>query len=312
MAPGRLFKRTVLFVFQLLLIIVAILTLLFVLQRLSGDPAAVLAGHSASDEVLEAIREEMGLNEPLIVQYAVFMRKALVLDFGESIRFQQPALSLVWQRFPNTLLLSLGALGLAILVGIPLGTYAAAFHRRPDGMAVNLLAGVMQSLPSFWLGLVLLLIFSVKLQWVGSVASLEDNFFKRMALPTITLATFYTARLIRLVRSGMIDEMAQPYITTAKGKGLPGRRVLFVHAFRNTLIPVIALVSIDLSFLMGGSVVVETLFAYSGVGEQMVTAIFNRDYAIVQATVFVVAILVVLINSLSNFLYRVVDPRITT
>ncbi|MFP4323545.1 MAG: ABC transporter permease [Anaerolineales bacterium] len=307
----RFFQNSLLFVLQLAFILLAILTILFFLQRLSGDPAATLAGHTASPEVLEGLREEMGLNEPIYVQYGIFVRDALMLDFGHSVRYQKPALDMVLARFPNTLLLSFSALSLAILIGVPLGIYAALFHKRADGMAVNTFAGVLQAIPNFWLGLVLLLIFSVQLGWVGSISNLEDDPVKRLALPAITLSAFYIARLIRLVRGSLIEEMSEPYMTTARAKGLSSPRVLFGHAFKNTLIPVLAFITIDLSLLIGGSVIVETLFSYSGVGEQMVTAIFNRDYAVVQATVFVIAVTVVLLNSFSNFLYRLIDPRIT-
>lgn len=296
---------------RVIVIVFGILTLLFFLQRLSGDPAAILVGHNASPEVIAAIRAEMGLDEPLTTQYIVFVKQALQLDFGESIRFDRPALDMVMARFPHTLLLSLSAITLSILVGVPLGIYAALYHRRPDGNALNIFAGVLQSLPSFWLGLILLLIFSVHLGWVGSVAHLEENLLARMALPTITLASYYTARLIRLVRSSLIEEMHQPYVMTARSKGLPARRVFFLHTLKNALIPIIAFLTLDLSFLIGGSIIVETLFSYSGMGEQMVKAIFNRDYALVQASVFVIATFVVAINMMSNVLYRVVDPRLS-
>jgi peptide/nickel transport system permease protein len=295
---------------QVIVIVFGILTLLFFLQRLSGDPAAVLVGHNASPEVIAAIRDEMGLNDPLPTQYLVFMGKALQLDFGDSTRFQQPALDLVLARFPNTVLLSLCALALALLIGVPVGIYAGLNHRNPGGAALNMLAGVLQAVPSFWLGLVLLLVFSVNLGWFGSVARLEDDFLQRMTLPTITLSAFYMARLMRLVRSGLIEEMGQAYMLTARSKGLSSSYVLYKHALRNAMIPVIAFVTLDLSFLVGGSIIVETLFSYSGMGEQMVKAIFNRDFALVQASVFVIATFVVCINLLSSNLYRVVDPRI--
>ncbi|NDJ60576.1 MAG: ABC transporter permease [Chloroflexi bacterium] len=303
-------RRFFLTMLQISLIILAVLTLLFFLQRLSGDPAAVLVGHNASPELIAAVRAEMGLNDPLPQQYAVFMSRALQLDFGESTRFQAPALDLVLQRFPNSLLLALSALALAVLVGLPLGIYAAIYHDRPDGKVINMLTGVLQAMPSFWLGLLLLLIFSVHLRWVGSVAHLEDNLLKRMALPTITLAAFYTARLIRMVRSGLIETLHQPYVLTAHSKGLMPRNVLFIHALKNALLPIIALVTLDLSLMIGGSIIVETLFSYSGMGEQMVRAIFNRDYALVQASVFVIATFVVCINMASNALYGFVDPRV--
>lgn len=295
---------------QIFVIVFGILTFLFFLQRFTGDPAAVLVGHNASPEVIEAIREEMGLNQPLLTQYAVFISKAVRLDFGESTRFQTSAMDVVLARFPNSLLLSFCALGLAIAVGVPMGIYAALRSRHLDGVAVNMMAGVLQSLPNFWLGLVLLLIFSVQLGWVGSVSNLEEDFLARMALPTITLSTFYLARLIRLVRGSVLEELSQPYVTTAYSKGLMPRSVLFRHVLRNTMIPIVAFITLDLSFMVGGAIVVETLFSYSGMGDQMVKAIFNRDFAIVQASVFVIALFVICVNMLSNALYRLIDPRV--
>lgn len=307
---GLALRRILLNGAQIAIIVLGILTLLFFLQRLSGDPAAILVGHNASPEVIEAIRDEMGLNDPLHIQYTVFLGQALQLDFGDSTRFQRPALDQVMARFPNSLLLAVSSLALAVLLGVPLGVYAAVYHRRPDGAVLNLLAGVLQSLPSFWLGLILLLVFSVQLGWFGSVAHMEENIVQRMALPVLTLSSFYIARLIRLVRSGLIEELSQPYVLTAYSKGLASRRVLFRHALKNAMIPVVAFVTLDLSFLVGGSIIVETLFSYSGMGDQMVKAVFNRDYALVQASVFVIATFVLCMNWASNSLYRVVDPRI--
>lgn len=296
-------------VLRLTLLLGAVLTLLFFLQRLTGDPATVLVGHGATPDMLAAVRQDMGLNEPLFTQYAIFMQKAALLDFGDSIRSQRPALEMVLARFPATLLLSVSAIVLAIVFGVPLGVYAAIFHKRWDGRLVNLIAGVMQSMPNFWLGLILLLIFSVNLHWFGSVASLEENILKRIALPAITLSSFYMARLIRMVRSGLMEEMHQPYVLTARGKGLSSSSVFFGHIFRNTLIPVMSFVTLDLSIMLGGSVIVETMFSYSGIGDQMVQGILNRDYPIVQATVFVVAVVVFTVNSAARSVNRLVDPR---
>lgn len=290
--------------------ILFILTLLFFLQRLSGDPVAVLVGHNASPEVIAAIRTEMGLDKPILQQYAIFLNKVARLDFGESIRFQTPALDLVLQRLPNSLLLTASALLLALSVGIPLGIYAALTHTRADGKLLNLFAGVLQAMPSFWFGLLLLLIFSVNLGWVGSVAQLEDNLLRRMILPTITLAIFYIARLIRMVRSGLLETLNQPYVMTAHSKGLHPRRVLITHALKNALLPIVAVVTLDLSLMIGGSIIVETLFSYNGIGEQLVKAVFNRDYALVQASVFVITILVICINIVANGLYGLIDPRV--
>jgi len=303
---GRVFWTVV----QFTLIIFAVLTLLFFLQRLSGDPAAVLVGHNASPEVLAAIHVEMGLDKPLWQQYAIFVGKAIRLDFGESIRYQTSALDMVMHRLPNSLLLSFSALTLAVVVALPLGIYAALRHSELDGKAINLFAGVLQAVPSFWLGLLLLLVFSVHLRWVGSVAHLEDNVFRRLALPTITLASFYVARLIRMMRSSMLETLNQPYVVTAHAKGLSPRRVLVVHALKNALLPIVAVITLDLSLMIGGSIIVETLFSYSGIGNQLVKAVFNRDYALVQASVFVIAMLVVCINMTANALYGFIDPRV--
>jgi len=307
------FPNALLFsIFRLIFILFAVFTLLFFLQRLTGDPVTMLYGHGATPEAVEAARHDLGLDRPVLVQYALFLQKASVLDFGESIRFQQPAVQMVIQRFPATLLLSTSAIIIAIVFGIPLGIYAAIHQNRMDGKLINWFAGVLQATPNYWLGLILLLIFSVNLHWVGSVASLEDNILKQLALPSITLSSFYLARLIRLVRSGLIDEMLQPYVLTAHGKGLKARHVFWRHIFRNTLIPVVTFITLDLSLLIGGSVIVETMFSYAGIGDQMIKAILNRDYPLVQATVLFIAFVVIFVNSMTVYITSLIDPRIST
>jgi peptide/nickel transport system permease protein len=296
---------------RLIVTLASILTLLFFLERMTGDPVTTMVGNQASAASIDAMREHMGLNRSLLVQYGSFVKQSINLDFGDSIRFQQPAMDLVLGRFTATLTLAFSAVTLAFVVGVPLGIYSAIFQRRFDGKLVNFLAGTMQSMPTFWLGLILLIIFSVHLNWFGSVANLEDNFFKRLALPAITLSSPYMARLIRLVRSSIVDEMKQPYVQTARSKGLTPWYIFSVHVFRNTLIPVIAFIGLDLSTMVGGSVIVENIFSYSGVGDQMITAIYNRDYPVVHATVFVISLLVFAINITSVYLSRIVDPRIS-
>ncbi len=292
-------------------ILLAVLTLLFFIQRLTGDPVAVLAGRGATPEAMASVRSEMGLDQPLLTQYAVYLQKTMTLDFGDSTMTQQSALDMVLDRFPATLLLSLSAIVLAIGFGIPLGIYSAIHQDRFDGKLINLFAGIMQATPNFWLGLILLLIFSVQLHWFSSVANLEDNLLRRLALPAITLSAFYMARLIRLVRCGIIDEMAQPYVLTARAKGLTRRTVFQRHVLRNTLIPVVTFITLDLSLMINGSVIVESMFSYSGIGDQMIGAIFHRDFPLVQATVFVIAAFVISINAMSRYLHQLVDPRVT-
>jgi len=296
---------------RLVVTLTSILTLLFFLERMTGDPVTAMVGNQASAASIDNMREHMGLNRSLIVQYGAFVKQSISLDFGDSIRFQQPAMALVLGRLTATLTLAFSAVTLAFVIGVPLGIYSAVFRHRFDGKLVNFLAGIVQSMPTFWTGLVLLIIFSVHLNWFGSVANLEDNFFKRLALPAITLSSPYMARLIRLVRSSIVDEMQEPYVQTARSKGLKPWYIFTSHVFRNTLVPVIAFIGLDLSTMVGGSVIVEDIFSYSGVGNQMVDAISNRDYPLVHATVFVISLLVFTINVLSVYLSRVVDPRIS-
>lgn len=296
--------------FRIFVILIALLTMLFVLQRMTGDPITAMIGQNATPEMMEAMRHDMGFDKPLLVQYAIFARDTMSLDFGDSLRFQQPALTLVLKRFPATLSLALASLVVAAVIGIPLGLYAGMNHTRMDGRAINWFAGILQAMPTFWLGLLLLLIFSVRLHWFNSVASLEDNHIKQLILPAVTLSAVYMARLIRLVRGGLIDEMAKPYVMTAHGKGLRPRTVFTVHVLRNTLVPVVSLLALDLSLLIGGSVIVETLFSYNGIGNQLVRAILNRDYPLVQATVFVIALFVILVNTFADYLHYIVDPRL--
>ena len=291
--------------------LLALFTLLFFLQRMTGDPVMAMVGHTATPEMIEEMRHDMGFDRPIFVQYAIFLRNVITLDFGDSLRFEQPAIRIVLQRFPATFNLSVSALALAIVVGIPLGIYAGMHHTRLDGRAINWFAGILQAMPTFWLGLILLLIFSVRFHWFSSVASLEDNPIKQMVLPTITLSAIYVTRLIRLVRSGLIDEMAKPYVMTARGKGLSPRAVFTRHVLRNTLVPIVSLLALDLSLLIGGSVIVENLFSYNGIGDQLVKAILNRDYPLVQATVFLIAVFVILINAFADYLHHIADPRLS-
>lgn len=290
--------------------LLALFTLLFFLQRMTGDPVMAMVGHSATPEMIEEMRHDMGFDRPITIQYAIFLRSIISMDFGNSLRFEQPAFKIVIQRFPATIYLAVSALTLAIIVGIPLGIYAGMYHTRLDGRAVNWLAGILQAMPTFWLGLILLLIFSVKFHWFSSVASLEDNPIKQLILPSITLSAVYMTRLIRLVRSGLIDEMAKPYVMTARGKGLSPRAVFTGHVFRNTLVPIVSLLALDLSLIIGGSVIVENLFSYNGIGDQLVKAILNRDYPLVQATVFLIAVFVILINAFADYLHYIADPRL--
>jgi ABC-type dipeptide/oligopeptide/nickel transport system permease component len=300
-------RRFGVFLLQLFLVVFGVLTALFFLLRLSGSPAAVIAGPGATPETIAIISENLGLNEPIWVQYALFVRQTAQLDFSTSIRYRVPALDMVVARFPATLLLAACTLIFSFSVALPLGIAAGVWSHRWFGRLIVTITGVAQSVPNFWLGVVFILVFAVWLRWLPTFGSSEP---RHLVLPTLTLSIFYIARLIRLIRAGVIETMAQDYIRTAHAKGLSERRILFTHVLRNILIPVVSLLVLDLSFLINGSVVVESLFSYNGIGRLLVEAINNRDYPIVQATVFFVAILIVSLNFASEQLYALIDPRL--
>jgi ABC-type dipeptide/oligopeptide/nickel transport system permease component len=300
-------RRFALFVGQLLLVLVGIMTGLFFLLRMAGDPVAILAGPTPTPEQVQAVRESLGLDDPLIVQYGRFVAQTARLDFGRSIRYGRPAFQMVLERVPATLQLGLTAIALSLIIAIPLGIFAAVRRGHPEERAIMLFAAMGQAMPNFWLAIVLILIFAVTLRWLPTFGSGEP---RHLVLPAITLAALYIARMTRLVRSEMLETLSQDYIRTARAKGLTPRAVLVGHALRNSLIPVVTALSLDFSLLLSGAVVVETVFTYNGVGRQLVDSIFGRDYPVVQATVFLIAIIVVLVNYFTDWLYRLIDPRI--
>jgi peptide/nickel transport system permease protein len=298
-------QRLATMLLQLAVVVFGILSGLFFLLRLSGDPALVLAGPDATPETVAEVRRQLGLDEPLAVQYVSFLGQTARLDFGRSFRYRQPALPLVLQRLPTTLQLAAAAVAVAVVVAVPLGVLAAVRRGRVESRLIMLLAALGQAMPSFWLGIVLILIFAVRLRWLPSFGSGD---LQHAVLPVATLAAFQVARLARLVRSEMLEVLSQDYIRTAYAKGLSARLVLWRHALRNTLVTLVT-AGLDFSILIGGAVVVETVFTYNGLGLQLVESIGGRDYPVVQATVFVVAIVVVLVHFLVDWSYQLLDPR---
>jgi peptide/nickel transport system permease protein len=284
-----------------------VVTLVFAALRLSGDPAATMLPGDASVDELTALRRTLGLDRPLPVQYVQFLGAALRGDFGESFRHQQPALPLVLERLPATLELALASLVLAVGVAMPLGILAALYRGRlVDRLAMGF-AVVGQATPYFWMGIMLILVVSVELGWLptsgrGGVAHL--------ILPAITLGTHFAAVLARLTRTSMLEVLGQNYVTTARAKGLPEPVVILGHALKNAAVPVVTLIGLQFGTLLGGAVVTETVFAWPGVGRLAVQSIFVRDYPVVQAGVFVLALTFVAINLVVDLLYGFLDPRI--
>ena len=292
-----------------LLVALGVVTLVFAALRLSGDPAATMLPGDASVEELVALRETLGLDKPLPVQYASFLVGAVTGDFGISFRHQQPALGLVMDRLPATLELAFAALVLAVVVAVPLGIIAALNRGRLADVLAMAFAVVGQATPYFWMGIMLILIVSVELGWLPTSGR---GSFAHLILPAITLGTHFAASLARLTRTAMLEVLGQNYVTTARAKGLPERTVILAHALKNASVPVVTLIGLQFGTLLGGAVVTETIFAWPGVGRLAVQSIFVRDYPVVQAGVFVLALSFVAINLLVDLLYGFLDPRIRT
>jgi ABC-type dipeptide/oligopeptide/nickel transport system permease component len=300
---GYLVRRLV----QLVLVLLLVTSLLFFLLRLSGDPAAMVAGQNASPEAIQNIRHSLGLDRPLWEQYLSFLGGVLTLNLGDSITTRHGALQTVLERVPATATLTLAAFGLALVIAIPVGILCAIRPRAWVSRLAMLVAFLGQSMPVFWLGLLLIVVFAVNLHWLPTSGGGD---LRHLILPAICLALLPLAKVLRLTRSGMLEVLHQDYVRTARAKGLVERHVVAGHAFRNMLIPVVTVIGVDLAQLLGGAVVIETVFGWPGLGRLMVDSVSGRDYPVVQAAVLLIATLVVLLNFGVDLLYRQLDPRI--
>jgi len=281
--------------------------IVFFLVRLKGDPISVLVPPTFTQEQIDAVRVAWGLDRPLIEQYFVFARKALTGDFGRSITSGTPAMELVLQRLGATLYLAgLSAL-IGLLIAIPAGVIAAVRRNTPWDFLTTAFATLGTAMPNFWLGLILILIFSVNLRVLPAYGAEHPL---AILMPAFTLGTGLAAQIARLTRSSMLEVLGQDYVRTARSKGLGERIVVWRHAFRNSLIPVITAFGLQLGWLLGGSVVVEAVFAWPGLGRLIIEAINVRDITVVQAGVLWFAITFVLINLIVDLTYAVIDPRI--
>ncbi len=285
----------------------AIATLVFLLVRVTGDPAVLLLSEQYTAEDLTRVRHRLGLDRPLPVQYLRFMTGVPTLDFGRSYRFDQPARELVVERFPATLMLATSALGLALLASVPLGVLSAARRNSPLDVGVSFLSFLGFAVPTFWLGTMLLILFGVVLRWLPTSGF---GSWRHLVLPAITLATWPTGQFTRILRSEMINALAEDYVRTARAKGLSGRRVLLVHTLRNALLTFITLVGLVFGALLGGAVVTETIFGWPGLGRLVIQATVSRDYPVVQTVVILLAVVFISINLIVDLLYAVLDPRV--
>jgi peptide/nickel transport system permease protein len=301
---GYLVRRLLLAIFVLW----GVATAVFLIVRVvPADPALLIAGSDAPPEQLTQLRQDLGLDQSLLVQYARFLGDAVTGDLGDSYTLNQPAVSLIGEVLPNTALLALLACVVALVLAFPLGLVAALRANGPIDRVVTTGSLFTQALPNFWIGVVLLLVFSRTLGWLPSVG-LDGP--KNLILPTIVLALPFVSVLTRMIRNGLLEVMGEGYIQTARAKGLPERVVIFRHAVKNAAIPVITIVGLQFGTLLGGAVVTESVFSFPGIGRLLVTSIQMRDYNVVQACVLVIAAVFVIINLVVDLMYGFLDPRV--
>ncbi len=290
------------------IVIFGVVTVIFVLARLLGDPVTLMIQPGMTQADVDALRTELGYDQPILTQYVDFVGSALTGDFGISPWQNQPALQLVLDRLPATLLLTFCALAFSLVVALVVGSISAMRRGSVIDRAAMTLVLLGQSIPNFWLGLMLVLIFATQLNVLPSAGS---GSWQHLILPTITLGFFSLARLTRLVRSELLTVTSRDYSRTARAKGLPRPLIFRRHALRNVAIPVITVLAIDFGLLMGGAVVTATIFAWPGIGRLMIQAIGQRDFPILQAGVFVVALMVVIANLVADLAYAWFDPQVS-
>jgi peptide/nickel transport system permease protein len=290
--------------------------LIFSLQHLlPGDPALIMAGEDRDPDVIEQIRKQYHLDQPIPVQYVYWVKNALTGDLGESMRFKQPVLALVLQKFPVTMQLALMAFIIAISIGITAGIVSAVMKDTVWDYAANVFALWGLSTPNFWLGIMLIFLFSVQLGWLppsGYVPLTEDwrQSLATTIMPAFVLGNALAAVLMRHTRSAMLQAMSSDYVRTARAKGLLERSVILKHAMRNALIPVITIGALDLGTLLSGAVLTEQIFTIPGFGKLIIDAVFNRDYAVVQGVVLITATTYMMLNFFADVLYVLVNPRL--
>jgi peptide/nickel transport system permease protein len=292
---------------QTVLVVFLSLTAVFGMVRLTGDPVLLFMPMDIQAKDVSEFRERLGFNDPLVVQYARFLRGVLRGDFGESLRYRRDALGLVLERLPATLLLAGTALALTLAVAVPLGILSAVRRDSVFDHVGTLVTVLGQATPGFWLGLMLIYVFAVQLRWLptGGMGSA-----RHLVMPAIVLAAFYAARVARLTRSAVLDTLNEDYVLTARAKGLAETRVIGKHTLRNSAIPIVTLAGLEAGQLLGGAVVTETIFAWPGLGRLTVQALLNRDFPVVMAAVSFTSIVYTLMNLVVDLAYGWLDPRV--
>lgn len=304
---GRLWGSIALRLMQSIVVVLVVVTIVFVVARATGDPITIMAPIDATQADIDRIKEEEGLNDPLYIQYGNFLLDAVRLDMGTSFRTRQSALEEVTARLWPTLQLGVAALAFSLVIGIPVGVLSAVKRGSPPDLLARLFALLGQATPNFWLGLMLILLFSVRLGWFPTGGS---GSIRNLILPAVTLGAASCAAIVRLTRSGMIEVLGSDFIRTARAKGLSGFAVLRRHALRHALVPVLTVLGIQVGHVIAGAIVVETVFAWPGMGRLMIQSINSSDYPVVQVGVIFIATSIVLANALVDICYSIIDPRI--
>ncbi|SDE98600.1 ABC transporter permease [Limimaricola pyoseonensis] len=312
---------------QSVIVIIGVTLISFVSLQIGGDPTYLFVSENASAEEIQRAREALGFDAPLHIQYLTYIGNALQGDFGNSLSYRQPAMEVVLDAMPATIELTIFSLVLAIALSIPLGIYSALRRGTPVDGGIMTFAMIGQSIPNFWMGIMMIMFFGLYLGWFpisGNVpflmplfsgdfatafANLPDSLY-HMIMPAIAVGSYTLARNARLVRSSMLEVLQQDYVRTARSKGIPERQVIMHHALRNAWLPVVTMIGLEFGFLLGGVVVVETVFSYPGIGRLVFNAINQRDIPVVQASVILLALVFIALNLIVDLIYSRLDPRV--
>lgn len=294
-------------VWQSLLAVLGAATVIFFIIRLSGDPARLMLPPEAGEEQVAALRSSLGYDRPLLMQYVDYLKDLITGNLGNSLYFKESALQLVLDRLPQTIGLAVAAIVIAVVVGMLVGIVSAYKKNSFVDYLLSTWIFVTQSLPVFWVGIVLILIFSVQLHWFPTSG---NRGWASLVLPAITLAAYPIAPIARTMRSALIDVLEQSYMITSKAQGFSRRQMVFRRGLKNALLPVITVISLEFGVMIAGAVVTETIFSWPGVGQLIVQGVSNRDFPLVQASILVISVLYIAINFLTDLIYLWIDPRI--
>lgn len=292
---------------QALIAAFGVVTLVFFIQRLAGDPVTLLLPETATQDDIEAMRVTLGLDKPVFVQYLAFLSDLARFDLGRSFVQNADVWDILSSRIPYTLQLAMGALIVALVIGVPLGVLMAVFRDRIRARAIMWVVLTCQSMPTFWSGISLILVFGVWLRWLPSSGS---GTLAHLIMPSIALGLLSLATYARITRAAFLDELVKDYVRSARARGVQMRRLVWRHLLRNSMIPVISITALELSQLLAGAVIVETVFAWPGLGQLTVQSIAARDFVVVQAIVLLGAFVTIFANLLADILYSIVDPRV--